>query len=67
MTVESLALKSDCGRCLGAMMLSVVLIAAGGAQAKNHDAQRIQRQASDQARHDRATGPLEASNDRLPD
>ncbi len=67
MIVESVAAKSDRVRCFGAVMLSVIFIAGGGALAKNHDAQRMQRQASDHARHDRATGPLEASNDRLPD
>ena len=63
------ATKSDTVRRVGTLVLSLVFIAAGGALAKNHDAQRMQRQASEHVRHDRASGPLEASNalDKVPD
>ena len=56
-------------RGIAAIALSLVFVAAGGAMAKNHDAQRVDRQAAHAPRHDRAAGPLEASNalDRQPD
>ena len=49
-------------RCATAVLMSLVLIAAGTALAKNHDAQRVDRQAAHAVNHDRATGPQEASN-----
>ena len=69
MICKSDVAKSDRTRCIMAVMMSIVFVAASGALAKNHDAQRITRQGSEHARHDRAAGPLEASNgfDRVPD
>ena len=66
---KRVAAKSDTARRAGTAVMSLVLIAAGGALAKNHDAQRMRREASEHVRHDRAAGPLEASNtlDRTPD
>ena len=49
-------------RAIAAIVLSLGFLAAGSAMAKNHDAQRVDRQAAHAPRHDRAAGPLEASN-----